>query len=154
VQTRPTKPTPLGSTIRATFQQTRDATPTPAMPSTKPMKIVFLLPGPPSSAARHLGPLVEQFLRPPGPPITEAGLPAANDLQLPVAGAPPLPTTMPYSDDRNLTLEIKALLFISLWKCSKASAGVTWGPGPGSCVTSVAPDGHRITTNAFPRARS
>jgi hypothetical protein len=55
VRTHPTTPTPLTSTIRATFQQTRDATPTPAMPSTEPMKTVILLPGAPPSAARHPG---------------------------------------------------------------------------------------------------
>jgi hypothetical protein len=55
VRTHPTTPTPLRSTMRATFQQTRDATPTPAMPSTEAMKTVILLPGAPPSAARHPG---------------------------------------------------------------------------------------------------
>jgi hypothetical protein len=62
------------------------------MPSTNPLKIVFLLPGPPPSAARHLGPLGRAVLSPPsGTPITEACRPAPDSLQLAIAGAPTLP---------------------------------------------------------------
>jgi len=78
------------------------------------MKIVFLLPGPPSIRRKAPWSFVEQFLRPPARRSQKQASRPLAAFSWPLLAHRLCPTTMPYRADRNLTLEIKALLFISV----------------------------------------